>query len=102
MNLRRAIPVVRLLCKRMHKQQLDSIHATESHATTLSMEGFCRIYSKDFVSDLVTLMFNMRIFVVVEQPGTSQFFKYPPIAASCLHWIVLPSIDSHGKRRFRP
>ena len=40
MNLRRAIPVVRLLRKRMHKQKLDSIHTMTSQTITVSMEGF--------------------------------------------------------------
>ena len=30
--------------------------------------------------------------MVCEQPGTSQFFKYPPIAASCLHRLYFPAL----------
>ena len=38
-----------------------------------------------FVADICTLMYNLRVMVIIEQPGNSKFFKYSPVRVACPH-----------------
>ena len=53
--------------------------------------GFHEI-GEEFVSDIVTMLYNLRVLVVVEQPTSSQFFKYSAVTVTLMHYKYLTNV----------
>ena len=56
------------------------------------------------MADLCTLMYNLRVLVVVEQPALSKFFKFGPVRVPCMHlmFACIHSINMRHHSYMRP